>query len=114
MDSKLKWVLQSRKFWASAVGLALILITAWGQDPYPTDMVVTAIMGVIAAFVAATAYEDGKQAEAAGRIGAADATAAVAATTTTVTTPSENVTVTTEEAKPTEATPPVVGRMGLE
>lgn len=95
MDSKLMWVLQSRKFWASAIGLALILITAWGQDPYPTDMVVTAIMGVVAAFVAATAYEDGKQAEAAGRIGAADATSA----TTTVITPSENVTVKTEESK---------------
>lgn len=86
------WVLQSRKFWASVIGLALILITAWGQDPYPTDMVVTAIMGVVAAFVASTAYEDGKQAEAAGRIAVADTQAA----NTTVTTPSANVTVTTE------------------
>lgn len=71
MDSKLIRTLQSRKFWAALIGLILIVVTAWGQDPFPTDAVVTAIMGVVGAYVAAVAYEDGKQAEAAGQIGAA-------------------------------------------
>lgn len=71
-DNKFVWVLQSRKFWAALIGLVLILVTTWGQDPYPTDAVVTAIMGVVGAYVAAVAWEDGKHAEAAGRIAAAD------------------------------------------
>ena len=95
-ENKLLRALQSRKLWAALVGLILILATAWNQDPFPTDAVVTAIMGVVGAYVASVAYEDGKQAEAAGRIGAADITA-----TTTVTTPSENVTVSTSDTKPT-------------
>lgn len=93
------YVLQSRKFWMSAIGLVLILVTAWNQDPFPTDAVVTAIMGVVAAFVAATALEDGmsKQAEA-------------NAAKTTVTTPGEsNVTVTATDA-PTQ---PFIDRTGL-
>lgn len=63
-DSKWYWVLTSRKVWAALIGLILILVTTWGQDPYPTDAVVTAIMGVVAAYVAAVAWEDGKHAEA--------------------------------------------------
>lgn len=70
-DNKFVRVLQSRKFWAAVVGLVLILLSTWGQDPYPTDAVVTAIMGVVGAYVASVAYEDGKQAEAAGQIGVA-------------------------------------------
>lgn len=58
-DNKILWVLQSRKFWAACIGLVLILVTTWGQEPYPTDAVVTAIMGVVGAFIAATALEDG-------------------------------------------------------
>lgn len=78
------YVLLSRKFWMSAIGLILILVTAWNQDPYPTDAVVTAIMGVVAAFVAATALEDGMSKQAESK-----------ATTTTVSTPGESdVTVT--------------------
>ena len=96
-ENKLLRALQSRKLWAALVGLILILATAWNQDPFPTDAVVTAIMGVVGAYVASVAYEDGKQAEAAGRIGAADITA----TTTTVSTPSENVSIVTSDTKPT-------------
>lgn len=62
--NKLMRVLQSRKFWAAAIGLVLILVTAWGQDPFPTDAVVTAILGVVGAYIAATAWEDGKYADA--------------------------------------------------
>lgn len=64
-EGKLLRVLQSRKFWAALIGLILILVTSWGQDPYPVEAVVTAIMGVVGAYVAAVAWEDGKQAEAA-------------------------------------------------
>lgn len=88
------YVLLSRKFWMSAIGLILILVTAWHQDPFPTDAVVTAIMGVVAAFVAATAYEDGQKAK------------AQAAPTTTIETPSSNVSVTTSDK-------PKVGPTGL-
>lgn len=96
----LYYVLLSRKFWMSAIGLALILITASQQDPYPTDAVVTAIMGVVAAFVGATALEDGMSKQAESK-----------ATTTTVSTPGESdVTVT---APDTTTAPPFVGRTGL-
>lgn len=67
-ESKLLRLLQSRKFWMATIGLVLILISSWGQDPYPTEAVVTAIMGVVAAYVAAVAYEDGKQVEAVGKM----------------------------------------------
>lgn len=67
-DNKLIWVLQSRKFWAAIIGLVLILVTTWGQDPYPVDAVTTAIMGVVGAYMASVAWEDGKQAEAVGKL----------------------------------------------
>lgn len=85
------YVLLSRKFWMSVIGLILILVTAWSQDPFPTDAVVTAIMGVVGAYVAATAWEDASRNQAAGNIAAAE----VGASTTTVTTPGgSDVTVT--------------------
>lgn len=101
------YVLLSRKFWMTLIGLVLILVTAWGQDPYPTDAVVTAIMGVVAAFIGATAWEDSSRNQAAGTIAAAD----INATTTTVTTPgASDVQVT---ASPdTVQHSPELGRMG--
>lgn len=87
-DNKLMIAIQSRKLWMAVIGLILILITAWNQDPFPTDAVVTAIMGVVGAYVASVAYEDGKHAEAVAKIAAGEST--------TVVTPSDNVTVTTE------------------
>lgn len=60
------FVLMSRKFWAAIIGLVLILIASWGQDPYPTDAVVTAIMGVVGAYMAAVAWEDAAEKRAAG------------------------------------------------
>ena len=58
-DNKIMWVLQSRKFWSAVIGLVLILVTAWQQDPFPTEAVVTAILGIVAAYIGATALEDG-------------------------------------------------------
>lgn len=63
-ENKFMRAIQSRKLWAALIGLILILVTTWGQDPYPTEAVVTAIMGVVGAYVASVAYEDGKHAEA--------------------------------------------------
>lgn len=59
-ENKFFWVLQSRKFWAAMVGFAGIFYTAWqsggGVDP---DTLVNAILGIVAAFIGATALEDG-------------------------------------------------------
>ena len=104
-ENKLLGVLQSRKFWAALIGLILILITTWGQDPYPTDAVVTAIMGVVGAYVASVAWEDGKQAEAAGNVNAAAMTAATPAP------PAVGIDANTVNVQ--ETPPPVIGRMGL-
>jgi hypothetical protein len=92
-DNKFFWVLQSRKFWAAVVGFVSILWVAYQSgttlDP---DTVINAILGIVAAYIAATAYEDGKHAEAAGRMATSE--------TTTVSTPSDNVTITTEGKTP--------------
>lgn len=97
------YVLLSRKFWMAVIGLIMVVVTAWGQDPYPTDSVVTAIMGVVAAYIGSVALEDGmsKQAEA-------------NATKTTVTTPgASDVSVTTPSDANPPHKPPTVGLTGL-
>jgi len=58
-QSKWLYILQSRKLWASVIGLVLVLVASWGQDPFPTDTIITAIVAVVAAYVASTALEDG-------------------------------------------------------
>lgn len=68
MESKLIRTLQSRKFWAAVIGLILILVTTRNQDPFPTDAVVTAILSIVAAYIGATAWEDGKTAEMMGKM----------------------------------------------
>lgn len=93
-ENKIMWVLQSRKFWAAVVGLVAIFYTAWQSggsvDP---DTLVNAILGIVAAFMGATALEDGLTNR--------------NATTTTLTTPAENVTVQTSD-KPAN---PMIDRM---
>jgi hypothetical protein len=61
METQSKWmyILQSRKLWASVIGLVLVLVASWGQDPFPTETIITAIVAVVAAYVGATALEDG-------------------------------------------------------
>jgi hypothetical protein len=57
----------SRKLWAAIVGLVFILVNAWlNQTQVDPDTVTNAIMGIIAAYMASTAWEDGKKAEALG------------------------------------------------
>lgn len=96
------YVLLSRKFWMAAIGLIMVVVTAWNQDPYPTDAVVTAIMGVVAAYIGSVALEDGmsKQAEA-------------KAVTTTVSTPgTSDVQVIAPPETPPMPHSPQLGRMG--
>lgn len=92
------YVLQSRKFWSAVVGFLAIVIVAWRSgaalDP---NTVVNAILGIVAAYMGATAWEDGKRNEAAAVIAAAPVT--------TVSTPGgSDVTVTA----PTDAAPVIV------
>lgn len=96
------FVLLSRKFWMAAIGLVLILVTAWNQDPYPADAVVTAIMGVVGAFIAATAWEDTARAKAA------------APPVTTVSTPggSDVTVIAPSDANAPVPPQPMLGRMG--
>ena len=58
-DNKLIWVLQSRKFWSAVIGLVAIFYTAYqsGGNVDP-DTLVNAIMGIVAAYMGATALED--------------------------------------------------------
>lgn len=96
---KLYYVLQSRKFWSAVVGLIAIVYVAWHSgtalDP---DTVVNAILGIVAAYMGATALEDGMSARAANR--------------TTVSTPgASDVTVTSGDSTSTQ---PVVPNIGLQ
>ena len=57
--SKLKLLLTSRKFWASFVGLFLIVIKAWVPDfPLEEDQL-AAIVYVLVAYILGTGIEDG-------------------------------------------------------
>ena len=103
-------VLQSRKLWAAIVGLVIILVNSWiNHASVDQDTVTTAVMGIVAAYCASVAWEDGKLHE---------AEAVMAATPiTTVSTPGgSDVTVTAPPETPEPFVPPtkpVVGNMGL-
>lgn len=91
------YVLQSRKFWSAVVGFVAIIIVSWRSgtalDP---NTVVNAILGIVAAYMGATAWEDGKRHE-------ADAVMAAQPTTTVSTPGSADVQVQASDlsAKPT-------------
>lgn len=56
---KIKLLMQSRKFWAALVGLALVIIKAYAPDfPLGEDQV-TSLVYVIAAYILGVALEDG-------------------------------------------------------
>jgi hypothetical protein len=77
--------LQSRKLWAAIVGLILIIVNAvLNGEQLDPDTVTNAIMGIVAAYMAATAWEDGQKAK------------ATVAPTTTIETPAPNVSVSVE------------------
>lgn len=109
-ENKLLRVLQSRKFWAAIFGFISILWVSYQSgNTLDPDTVINAILGIVAAYIAATAWEDGKVAEAAGRVSAAETTAS----TTTVSTPGgSDVTVTKSDENPPVPPQPMLGRMG--
>lgn len=108
-ENKFIQALQSRKVWAAVVGFVSILWVAYQSgtslDP---ETVVNAILGIVAAYIAATAWEDGKHAEAAGNIGAANAAQPTPASPVSI--DAANVEV---KASDSTGTPPPIGRMGL-
>lgn len=58
MQSKLIYLLKSRKFWAALVGLALIVLRAFKPD-FPLDEeAVTNLVYVLIAYILGTAIED--------------------------------------------------------
>lgn len=90
-------VLQSRKLWAAIVGLVIILVNSWiNHATVDQNTVTNAVMGIIAAYCAAVAWEDGKLHE-------AEAVMATAPTTTVSTPGGSDVTVTA----PPDATQPI-------
>lgn len=57
--SKFKQLLGSRKFWAAAIGLALVILKAWKPDfPLAEDQL-TAVVYVLVAYILGTGIEDG-------------------------------------------------------
>lgn len=110
-ENKLLRALQSRKLWAAIVGFISILWVSYQSgNTLDPDTVINAILGIVAAYIAATAWEDGKVAEAAGRVSAAE----TAASTTTVSTPGgSDVTVMAPgDEHPPQPKSPMLGRMG--
>lgn len=67
---------QSRKLWAAIVGLVFIIVNAYlNQTQIDPDTVTNAVMGIIAAYMASTAWEDSQKARANGEVNAAAMTA---------------------------------------
>ena len=58
MNEKLKALLSSRKFWASVLGLAILIIKAFRPDFPVTEDQMTSIVVVIVAYIFGTAIED--------------------------------------------------------
>lgn len=86
----LYYVLQSRKFWATLIGLILMVVTAIAnKQPIDVNTLVNGIVVLVGIYVGATALEDGLTKHNAGQ--------------TTVSTPSSNVDISTSDtpAKPT-------------
>jgi hypothetical protein len=76
---------QSRKLWAAIVGLILVIVNAiLNGEQLDPDTVTNAIMGIVAAYMAATAWEDGQK------------TKATVVPTTTIETPADKVNVSVE------------------
>ncbi len=59
MNSKLMILVQSRKFWAAVVGLALLVVRAWRPDFPLSEDELTRIVAILVAYILGTALEDG-------------------------------------------------------
>lgn len=92
------YVLQSRKFWATLVGLILMIITAIvNKQPIDPNTIVNAIMILVSVYVGSVALEDGMSKGAVNK--------------TKIETPAANVQVTTTDA-PQPPASPTLGNMG--
>jgi len=58
MPEKLKFLLKSRKFWASLVGLAVVVIKAYDPNFPLSEEQLTAGIAVLVAYILGTAIED--------------------------------------------------------
>lgn len=58
-DNKIFWVLKSRKFWASLIGLVSVLLVASGYAELPDETLVDAIVTIVGIYVGSVAFEDG-------------------------------------------------------
>lgn len=95
-ENKLIWVLQSRKMWATLIGIILMIVTAIiNKQAIDPDTLVNGIMVLVGIYVSAVAVEDGMSSRANAN-----------ATTTTVTTPG------TSDVKVSQPAEPVAPRVG--
>ncbi len=58
-DNKILWVLRSRKFWASLIGLVSVILVALGYAELPEEKIIDAIVTIIGIYVGSVAFEDG-------------------------------------------------------
>jgi hypothetical protein len=56
--TKLKYLLTSRKFWAAAIGLGLVITKAYLPDFPLTEEQMTALVVVLVGYIVGTAIED--------------------------------------------------------
>lgn len=57
--SNLLFLLSSRKFWISVIGLASVLLVSFGRPELPVDTLVDAIVAIVTVLVGSIAVEDG-------------------------------------------------------
>lgn len=102
MPEKLKWTLQSKKFWAFITAFVGLGFASYQNDGVITAGEIEKLVYLVIGYIASVAVEDGLSNR--------------NATTTTVTTPSENVTVSTSDTGTAVSEPhplPVIERSGL-
>jgi hypothetical protein len=64
--AKIKQLLGSRKFWASAIGLGIVVIKAYKPDFPVSEEQLTSLIYLVVAYVLGTAIEDGARAKVIG------------------------------------------------
>lgn len=91
MPDKLKWTLQSKKFWAFVTAFVGLGFASYQNDGVITVGEIETLVYLVIGYIASVALEDGLSNR--------------NATTTTLTTPSDNVTVSTSETATPAPTP---------
>lgn len=113
------YVLQSRKFWSAVVGfVAIVVVALRSGSALDPNTVVNAILGIVAAYMGATAWEDGKRHEAEAVMASAPVTtvSTPGVSSVTVTAPpdaSAATIVVPGATSDTAAPPPVIKSIGM-